>query len=84
MFNQCDYCRRKTMNMKAFMWAALNANWAWTSKMTEQISAFWIIQAMLCVFKIVFLAGKHEFYIQAKVIYKCLVVETKFTYWKIS
>jgi len=40
--NQCDCCTRKKMNIKAFAWAALNANWAWTSKMTEQISAIWM------------------------------------------
>jgi len=51
ILNQCDCCTIKKMNMIAFPWAALNANWAWTSKMTEQISAVWMFQAMLCIFK---------------------------------
>ena len=50
-FSQCDCCTRKKMNMKVFPWAALNAKLAWTSKMTEHISAFWMFQAMLCVSK---------------------------------
>jgi len=49
--NQCDCCTRKKINIKAFKWAALNANSAWTSKLTEQISAILMLQAMLCVFK---------------------------------
>jgi len=48
--------------------------------MTEQISAIWMFQAMLSVLKITY-AGKHDFFIQAKVIYKCLVVQISFTYW---
>jgi len=35
-----------------------------------------MFQAMLCVFKTVFHAEKHDFHIQAKVIYKCVVVQT--------
>ena len=45
---------------------------AGTSKMTQQISAIWMFHAMSCVY---------DFFIQAKVIYKCLVVQTCFTYW---
>jgi len=34
---------------------------------------------VVCYLK-VFLAGKHDFHVQAIVIYKCLVVKTTFTY----
>ena len=62
--NQCDCCTRKKMNIKAFKWAALNTNWAWTSKMTEQISANLMFQAMLCVLKTI--SGcKHVSFIKA-------------------
>jgi len=36
---------------------------------------------MLYDFKKVFHAGKHDFYIQAKVTYNFVVVQTIFTYW---
>jgi len=64
--NQCDCCTRKKINMKAFTWAALNANWAWTSKMTEQMSAIWMFQAMLCDFKKNFLLENKIFTLKQK------------------
>jgi len=63
---QCACCTRKKMNMKAFLWAALNANWAWTPKMTEQISAIWMFQAMLRVFKKDFLLENMMFTLKQK------------------
>jgi len=42
IFNQCVCCTKKKLTIKAFPWATLNAKWAWTSKMTENISAVWM------------------------------------------
>jgi len=35
--------------------SSFKRKWAWTSKMTEQISAIWMFEALLCNFKKVFL-----------------------------
>jgi len=64
--NQCECCTRKKMNMKAFPWAAVSAYWASKSKMTEQISAIWMFQAMLCVFKKYFLLDNMIFTFKQK------------------
>jgi len=50
--------------------------------MTEQISAIWMFQAILCVFKKYFLREKMIFTFKQKLLfYKGLVVQTSFTYW---